>query len=279
MVGRYLVKEVQGKGIWGDAADGGVRTDPVVILGAPVLDEETGFGQRAEPVLVEAVIAKGAVEAFDEGVLHGFAGLDVMKGHAGALSPKVKGLAGKLGTVIHGDGVGQTAGESEVFQDGDDAGSTDGGIDMEGEALPGEVVDKGEAAEAAATGELVVNEVHGPALIGSGGHGKRDASQAGKFTTQLAAQGEAFLAIEAFGALGVDDEALGFEDIVEDGSTPARLEGCPMAQTFAQSGIVAALGLVLKGGTVPAGDAAGAALREPKTRDDFRHGRASRFGL
>ena len=42
-------------------------------------DEKAGLGQRAKPVLVEAVIAAGAVEALDEGVLNGFTTLDVMK--------------------------------------------------------------------------------------------------------------------------------------------------------------------------------------------------------
>jgi hypothetical protein len=74
------VKAVQGKDVWRDAAEGGVRADLVVIVGAPMFDEQAGFGEGAEPMLVKAVVAEGAVEAFDKGVLHGFAGLDVMKG-------------------------------------------------------------------------------------------------------------------------------------------------------------------------------------------------------
>ena len=63
----------------------------MVVFVAPVVDEETCFGERAEPVLVEAVIAEGAVEGFDEGVLHGFAWLDVVKGDTGGLRPEMQG--------------------------------------------------------------------------------------------------------------------------------------------------------------------------------------------
>ena len=63
-----------------------MRAELIVIVGAPVFDEESGFGQRAKPVLVEAVVTEGAVKAFDEGVLHGFARLDMMEGDPGALA-------------------------------------------------------------------------------------------------------------------------------------------------------------------------------------------------
>ena len=74
-----MVEVIQGKGVGRDAADAGVRTDEVVIVGAPVLDEEASFGEGTEPVLVKAVVAEGAIEALDEGILHGFAGLDVVE--------------------------------------------------------------------------------------------------------------------------------------------------------------------------------------------------------
>jgi hypothetical protein len=47
--------------------------------------------------------------------------------------------------------------------------------------------------------------------------GPRDASDRREFAAVLAAQGEAFLAIEPLGAFVVDDEPLGLEDSVQDG--------------------------------------------------------------
>ena len=256
-----------------------MRSDLVVVVGTPVFDEKAGLGQRAKPVLVEAVIAEGAVEALDEGILHGFTRLDVMKGDPGALSPEVKGFAGKLGTVIDGDSLGQLAGESQALQDGNDRCPADRGVDMDGQALSGEVIDEGKTAEAAAGGELVVDEIHRPALIGFLGCRERHAGHCRQLPTTFAPQGKSFLSIDTFGALVIDDQTFGLEDIVQDGSAPARFESRPVAQPLAQGRVVTALRPVLQGRTVPAGQSAEAAGGEPKARDDFGHDSASRFGL
>jgi len=80
----------------------------------------------------------------------------------------------------------------------------------------------------------------------------------------LAAQRETFLAVEALGALVILDETLGFEDIVQDRRAPARLERGPMPEPLAQRGVIASERLMLERGAVPAGEAAEAALGEPK---------------
>ena len=77
----------------------------------------------------------------------------------------------------------------------------------------------------------------------------------------------------------IDDETFGLEHIVKDRGTPARLASRPVAQTLAQSRIVAALGPILQGRAVPSGQSAEAASGEPKAREDFVHKGASRFGL
>ncbi len=105
--------ELQGKGVGRDATDGGVRAE-LVVFDAPVIDEEASFGEGAEPVLVGAVVAEGAVEAFDEGVLHGFAWLDVVDGDAGGLNPGVNGFAGELRAVVGGDDGRQAVGGGEL---------------------------------------------------------------------------------------------------------------------------------------------------------------------
>ena len=57
---------------------------------------------------------------------------------------------------------------------------------------------------------------------------QRDASQGGQLLSTFTAQREAFLALDASGALVVDDEAFGLEDIVQDRSAPARFECGPV---------------------------------------------------
>jgi len=236
----------------------------MVVLVAPVFDEEASFCQRAEPMLVEAVVTEGAVEAFDEGVLSGFARLDVVDGDTRGLSPEMKGAAGKFGTVVGGDRGGQAAGGCQLLEDGDDGAAADGSIDMKSQALTSEVIDQSQRAEAAAVGELVMDEVHAPALVGSGWLRQRHACESGQLPAAFAAQREALLAVKTLGALVILDETLGLEDIVQDGRTPAWLESGPMAEALPQSRIVMRCGLILERGAVPAGEAAEAALGKPK---------------
>ena len=164
-----MVKEEgQGEGVGREEADGGMRAEGVVFV-FPVVDEEACFCDGMEPVLVEAIVAEGAVEAFDEGVLHGFAGLDVVEVDVIALSPEMQRFAGELGAVVGSDGVGKAVGLGERIEHGSHRRTADGGIHVQGQALTGEVVHERQAAKAASAGKLVVNEIHAPALVGHGG--------------------------------------------------------------------------------------------------------------
>ena len=52
----------------------------VIIVVPPRGDDLASFPETQEDVLIEALIAKFAVEALDESVVHRFAGLDVVPG-------------------------------------------------------------------------------------------------------------------------------------------------------------------------------------------------------
>jgi hypothetical protein len=54
-----------------------VRPDGVVV-DAPLFDDPIGLAERREQVLVQALVAEPAIEAFDEGVLRRFARRDVV---------------------------------------------------------------------------------------------------------------------------------------------------------------------------------------------------------
>ena len=56
-------------------ANGTVRSD-LVVVPSPGGDERFGMLDGCEPMLVEALVAELAVEAFDVGVLGGLAGMD-----------------------------------------------------------------------------------------------------------------------------------------------------------------------------------------------------------
>ena len=195
----------------------------------PMVNEESGFLDGFEPVLIETVIPEGSVEGFDEGILHGFAGLDVMKMDVGSLSPKVDGLAGKLGTVVGGDGFGQATSDCELFQDINDGSTANGGIDVESQTLTGKVVNQSKAAEPATGGELVMDEVHGPALIGALRLWQWHPGNGRQLLAVFTTQGESFLTVKTFGSLVIDDQPLGFEHIMEDRGAPSWFERRPVA--------------------------------------------------
>jgi hypothetical protein len=54
----------------------------VIVILAPAVDYLPCFGQAAEQMFVQALVAQAAVEAFDKSILDGFAGLDIMPRHA-----------------------------------------------------------------------------------------------------------------------------------------------------------------------------------------------------
>jgi len=244
-----------------------------------VLDKKPGLWYGTEPVLVETVITEGAVEAFHEGVLHGLAGLDVVKVDLVLHRPEMKGFSGELGPIVHGDGGRQAAREGKFLKDLDDSGPADGGIDMDSQALAGKVIDDVQAAEATAGRELVMNEVHAPALVGTRGGSQRHSGHGRKLLAMFATQGEPFLAVDTLRSLVVDNKPLRFEDVVEDRSPPTGLESRPVPQAMSQGDIAGGKVLILKARTVPTRQPTDPAHGEPKASDDFLHGRATRFGL
>lgn len=53
----------------------------------------------------------------------------------------------------------------ELHEDLDDSFASDGGVDVDGQALTGKDVDEGQASESSASTELVMNKIHRPLLI------------------------------------------------------------------------------------------------------------------
>lgn len=270
--------EGQGEGVWRDTAYGAMRSQGVVFM-APVIDEQAGFLEGAEPVLIEAVIAEGAVEGLDEGVLDGLARLDVIEVDLAPLGPEVEGLTGELGPIVTGDGTRSFQRVAKGIKQIGYSSTPDGGIDMERQALAGAVIDQGQAAEASSPGKLVMDEVHGPALIGAYGCGQGNSNQGRQLPAPLAAQGEPLLPVDPGRSLAVDDHPFGLEDVVKDGQPPSGLPVRPVAHPISQGPVVTFHGTVLHRGAVPSGDPTETTLGEPKAAGNFTHGTSASFGL
>ncbi len=234
-------------------------SDLVVFL-PPGFDQVTGFVECGEPVLVEAFIAELAIEAFDESVLGGFARGNEVQLHLVLLRPVMQRLASELRAVVEGDGLGQAVGSGELRQHGNDARAPDAVIGPEGGTLAGEVIHQSEGAEAAAIGKLVMDEVHAPAFVGAGCRRERHAGSGGQFFAVLATQGELLLTVEPFGAFMILHQAFGVQHVMEQRTTPARMQGGEFLEALAQGGIVRGPWLILQAGAIPTSEAAGAAL-------------------
>ncbi len=87
---------------WRQSVERGVWSGEVIV-DPPGLDDLSGFGQPVEQVLIETLVAQPAIEAFDEGVLGGFARRDVMPFDAPVMGPFEDGVAGHLGSVVGDD--------------------------------------------------------------------------------------------------------------------------------------------------------------------------------
>jgi hypothetical protein len=94
-------------------------------------------------VLVKAVITEGAIEGLDEGVLGGFAWLDMVEVYLAPLSPEVECFAGELGTIVTGDGTRCSHRVAEGVEQISHCLPSDGGIHMECQALTGAVINQG----------------------------------------------------------------------------------------------------------------------------------------
>lgn len=72
----------------------------VVVVNHPPMRRLAHVIRAREEVLVQDLLAEGAVEAFDEGILVGLARLDVSKRHAAELGPLGECFAQKLRAVV-----------------------------------------------------------------------------------------------------------------------------------------------------------------------------------
>jgi hypothetical protein len=92
-----------------------MRTHGVVVP-PPFLERDARLGERGEQRLVQELVAQAAIEALDEGVLHGLAWSDVVPVDAGLAGPSQDGVAGQLRAVVADDGPGLAVGSDQQVE-------------------------------------------------------------------------------------------------------------------------------------------------------------------
>lgn len=137
-----------------------------VVLDAPALDDLSGLVHRDEPMLVQALVPELAVERFDVGVLHGLARANEGEHDVICVGPGIQHLAFELRAMINSDRLGQPADIGQAFEHRDDTRAGNRGVDLQGQAFAGAVIDDRETAQASTIGQAVGDEVHRPARIG-----------------------------------------------------------------------------------------------------------------
>ena len=133
-----------------------------VVLLLPRLDDGAGMRQTAEPVQIQALIAKPAVEALDMGVLRGLAGVNEISRHAMCIGPSVQDAPSKLWTIVHANPFGRAKGAHELVEDTRDAWAWERGVDFQHQALTSHPIEQIQRAKTASIDEHVLHEVHTP---------------------------------------------------------------------------------------------------------------------
>jgi len=151
-----------------------VRTHFVVVA-LPAVDGEARIGEPGEPVLVQAFVTEPAIEALHEGILDRFPRPDELQLHPLPVRPGIQHLARELRPVVQHDGFGKSTRRRQSVQHPRHPQPRQRCVHLDGQALPGEVVDDVQCPERPAVGKRVVHEVHRPALVHRRGGRERPA--------------------------------------------------------------------------------------------------------
>jgi hypothetical protein len=86
------------------------------VVAPPVFQHQTGPHQGREGGLVRKLVAQAAVEAFDEGVLHGLTRRNLVPAELGLLGPAQDRIAGQLRAVVADNRPGPAAGADQQIK-------------------------------------------------------------------------------------------------------------------------------------------------------------------
>ncbi len=93
--------------------------------------------------------------------------------------PSLRGGRRRLGPVVDDQLTRATPLLPQAFQDAHHPGARQGGVGLDGQALPREIIHQIEEANPTAIGQAVGHEIHRPALIHRGGRLQRLARETG----------------------------------------------------------------------------------------------------
>ena len=170
-------------------------------------------------------------------------------------------MTGQLSAIVGDDHLRCTPLGDEAGQFPGDPHAGQGHIDDHRQGLPGEVVDNTERAEAAPIGQGVRHEVQAPSFIRlfRQEHGRTRACR--PFASAPSLHDQPLLGIDPVDLLVIGAEALAFQQDTEPSiAEPAAFTG-QLPQPLAQRFVSAIAFVILEGGPIEIGEAAGPTLR------------------
>src|SRR5215813_10482507 len=135
------------------------------------VDRQPSLGDRAdlieglEEMRVEDLLTIGAIEALDEGILIGLAGLNVAQADPLSRTPLDEGLGDELRAVVDTHPGRAAIKSHELVQHPNDPGAGDGGADLDRKRLSVALVEDREGPEGTAVIERISHEIERPGLI------------------------------------------------------------------------------------------------------------------
>lgn len=163
--------------------------------------------QTRKPMLVQALVAKSAVQRFDIRVLIRFAGLNQPQGYPMAMSPGQHRFTGELRSVVGADNRGLATLRADPVQNASQVIAADRMFRNNGNYLMRSVIDDHQVLERTTRGDAIKHKVHGPDLVAAARTherlpiGNRDLLAPATLDMQL------LEAVEPFDTLMVDDLA------------------------------------------------------------------------
>ena len=143
-----------------------VRSDGVVMP-APSLDDDPGFGAIAEPLDAQAFITEFAIEGFIGTVLPRLAGVDDGRVDAIIGKPFQDGVAHELWPAIRSQISRGPMVTDQAGKNLDDPRRTNTASDINLQAFVSEFIHDGQAFELLAVGTSIKDEIVGPDMVGS----------------------------------------------------------------------------------------------------------------
>lgn len=138
----------------------------LIVVNAPRLDRAPRIKERGKDIVVEAFVAKFAIEALDECVLGRLSRRDVMQFYASRRCPRKHHEACQLGAVVHHQTFWVLAAfGGDSIEHACNARTADRSIDLDREGLAREVVDDVEGADPTAILKRIVHEVERPSFV------------------------------------------------------------------------------------------------------------------